>query len=173
MKRYISKSLLVFLVAPALLLAFTSRPDKASFTGDWTLNEGKSELGEFGGRIAPRKIKVDQKADAIVISKTTAPFNGGDPVVRTETLTFDGKVIESTNAGGFGNSKRKASLKWAADEKSFTITNNTTFEGQDGPIEIKGTETWTLSADGKTLTSVTNTTSPQGEFTVKAVFDKQ
>lgn len=172
MKSYFSKSLLALLAVPALLLAFTTRPDKANFAGSWTLNESKSELGEFGGRFSAKKIKVDQTANDITIAKTTPSFNGGEDVTRTEALNFDGKATETTNTGGFGTSKRKSTLKWAGDEKSFVISYSLSFEGQDGPTEIKGTETWTLSADGKTLTSVTNTNSPQGEFTVKAVYDK-
>jgi hypothetical protein len=173
MKRYISKSMLALLVTPALLLSFVLMPEKSKFEGSWKLNESKSELGDFGGRFAPRKIKVEQKDDAITIAKTTPGFNGGEDVVRTETLTFDGKTVESTSQGGFGKSKRKASIKWSADDKSFVITQNTSFEGQDGPIEISGTETWTLSADGKTLTAETKNTSPQGEYAMKAVYDKE
>jgi hypothetical protein len=173
MKRYISQRLLALLVAPALLLSFAVMPEKSKFEGSWKLNESKSELGDFGGRFAPRKIKVEQKADAITIAKTIPGFNGGEDAVRTETLTFDGKTVESTNTGGFGNSKRKASIKWSADEKSFVITQNTVFDGQDGAIEISGTETWTLSADGKTLTAETKNTSPQGEYVMKAVYDKE
>jgi hypothetical protein len=130
-------------------------------------------LGEFGGRFAPKKIKVEQKGDAVIISKTTAGFQGGEDVTRTETLTFDGKTVESSYTGGFGAAKRKASLKWAADEKSFVIDYTTSFEGQNGPMEIKGTETWTLGADGKSFTLETKSTSPQGEFSTKAAYDKQ
>ena len=173
MKRYASKKFLALLVAPALLLSFAVMPEKSKFEGSWKLNESKSELGDFGGRFTPRKIKVEQKADAITIAKTTPGFNDGPEVTRTETLTFDGKTAESTYEGGFGKAKRKASVKWSTDEKSFVITQNTSFEGQDGPIEITGTETWTLSADGKTLTAETKNTSPQGEFAMKAVYDKE
>jgi hypothetical protein len=173
MKRYISQRFLALLVAPALLLSFAVMPEKSKFEGSWKLNESKSELGDFGGRFAPRKIKVEQKDNAITIAKTTPGFNGGEDVVRTETLTYDGKTIESTSTGGFGNSKRKASIKWSADEKSFVITQNTVFDGQNGTVEISGTETWTLAADGKTLTAETHNTSPQGEYTMKAVYDKE
>src|SRR3982750_3572227 len=173
MKRYTSKKFLALFAASALLLSFAVMPEKSKFEGSWKLNESKSELGDFGGRFAPRKIKVEQKDDAITIAKTTPGFNGGEDVVRTETLTFDGKTVESTSQGGFGKSKRKASIKWSADDKSFVITQNTSFEGQDGPIEISGTETWTLSADGKTLTAETKKTSPQGEYAMKAVYDKE
>jgi hypothetical protein len=172
MKRYILKSLLS-LVVPFALVSFTLVADKANFGGNWALNEGKSELGDFGGRVAARKLKVDQKGDGITVARTSPGFNGGEDVTRTETLTFDGKATESTNTGGFGTSKRKSTIKWAGDEKSFAITYNVTFEGNDGPIVINGTETWTLSADGKVLTIETKSTSPQGEFTVKGVYDKQ
>lgn len=173
MKRYMSKRMLALLVVPTLLLSFAVMPDKSKFEGSWKLNENKSELGDFGGRFTPKKIKVEQKEDAITIAKTVPGFNGGEDQVRTETLTFNGKTTETTNTGGFGNSKRKATLKWSADEKSFVISQNTVFEGQDGPIEITGTETWTLSADGKTLTAETHSSSPQGEFTIKGVYDKE
>src|SRR5258705_7524451 len=108
------KKILYSLIAPAIVLvSFTSMPDKANFSGEWKLNEGKSELGDFGGRFAARSIKVDQKADAITIARTTPGFNGGDPVTTTMTLTYDGKVTEST---GFGGSKRKSTAKWTDDQ---------------------------------------------------------
>jgi len=58
----VTKKLLSFLIAPVILLAFTTKPDKANFTGEWKLNEGKSELGQFAP-YAPRTIKVTQAAD--------------------------------------------------------------------------------------------------------------
>jgi len=170
MKRLtLTKTLLLFIL-PAVLFAFTTRPDKAMFTGSWKLNEDKSELGDFGGRFAPRKIKVDQKDDAITIAKTSPSFNGGDPNTTTETLSYDGKVSEST---GFGNSKKKSTLKWSDDGQSMTITYTITFERNGETSELKGTETWTLSADGKNLTANISSTSSQGEFTMKEVFDKE
>jgi hypothetical protein len=172
MKRYLTSGLLACLAASVMLTAFTLQPAKSNFAGNWVLNESKSDLGEFGGRFIARKMKVEQTADAITIAKTRSGFNGGDDVTSTETLTHDGKVVESTNTTGFGTSKRKASIKWTADEKSFTIENITNFEGgQNGPMEIKGKETWTLSEDGKTLTATTVSNSPQGETTRKAVYD--
>lgn len=166
----ILKKLLPFLLAPALLLSFTSRPDRINFSGTWKLNEGKSELGEFGTRFAAKAIKVEQKEDAITIAKDVTTFNG-DEVTRTETLTFDGKETESS--GGFGNSKRKSTTKWSDDGKTLTISYTLTFEFNGETNEIKGTETWTLSDDGKTFTLQTNSTGPQGDFNTKAVYDKQ
>ena len=163
------KKFLFTLIAPAaILLSFTSMPDRANFSGEWKLNEGKSELGDFGSRFAARSIKADQKADAITIARTTPGFNGGDPVTTTVTLTFDGKETEST---GFGGSKRKSTAKWSEDAQTLTINSTTTFERDGQTNEFKGTETWTLTKEGS-LSLVTVASSPRGENTSKAVYDK-
>ena len=161
--------LLFSLIAPAaILFSFTSMPDHASFSGDWKLNEGKSELGDFGGRFAPRSIKVDQKQDNITIAKTRQGFNGGDPVTTSMTLTFDGKETETT---GFGNSKTKSTAKWSDDGQALMIGSTTSFERDGQTSEFKGTETWTLTKDGS-LSVVTVSSSPRGENTIKAVYSK-
>jgi hypothetical protein len=161
------KKFLFFLVAPAaMLLSFGSMPDRANFSGEWKLNESKSELGDIGGRFAARSIKADQKADAITIARTLPGFNGGDPVTTTLTLGFDGREVEST---GFGNSKRKSAAKWT-DDQTLTISSVTTIERDGQTSEFKGTETWTMK-DGS-LSIVTVSSSPRGENTTKAVYDK-
>ncbi len=168
MKKFFPGQILSLLIAPAFILSFTSSPERASFNGDWKLNEGKSELGDFGGRFAARAIKVEQKEDAITIARTIPGFNGGDPTTNSMTLTFDGKETEST---GFGNSKRKSTAKWSDDGQSLVISTTTTFERDGQTSEFKGTETWTL-AKGGSLSVVTVSSSPRGETTTKAVYDK-
>ena len=86
MKKLFQGQILSILIAPAIVLSVASMPDRANFSGEWKLNEGKSELGDFGGRVA-RAIKAEQKDDAITIAKTSPGFNGGDPVTTTQTLT--------------------------------------------------------------------------------------
>jgi hypothetical protein len=162
-----SKKLLVFLVAPVLFLSFKSLPDRANFSGEWKLNEGKSDLGQFAA-FAPRTIKVDQKNDSIMISKTAPSFNG-DEVTATETLSFDGKEVESTL---FGTSKRKASAKWSDDGQTLTITFNIALDFNGQTTEIKGTETWTLTDGGKTLVSQNNSSSSFGDIQAKGVYEK-
>jgi hypothetical protein len=161
------KKLLPLFIAPAVVLfSFISMPDKANFSGDWKLNEGKSELGEMGARFTPTAIKVDQKADNVTIAKTRPGFNGGDPVTTSMTLTFDGKETETT---GFGNSKTKSTAKWS-DDQTLVINNTTSFERNGQTSEFKSTETWTLK-DGL-LSVVTVSNSQRGETTVKAMYDK-
>jgi hypothetical protein len=161
------KKLLALFIAPAFLLSFNIKADRANFSGDWSLNEGKSDLGQFGN-YAPRKIKVDQKNDSITISKTAPSFNGDDVTI-TETLSFDGKETESTV---FGTSKRKASAKWSDDGQALTITYDLMLDFNGQTTEIKGTETWTLSDGGKTLLSQNNSSSSFGDIAAKGVYEK-
>jgi hypothetical protein len=168
MKAALSKKLLPFLAAPFILLAFTTKVYKANFSGDWKLNESKSELGQFD-RFAVRSIKADQKDEAITITRTSPSFNGDD-MTTSETLSYDGKETETTV---FGNSKRKSSAKWSDDGKKLTINYTLLLDFNGQTTEIKGTEGWTISDDGKNLAVQVNSSSPQGEFSWKAVYDKQ
>jgi hypothetical protein len=163
----ISKKLLTFLVAPVILLAFTMKPDRANFTGEWKLNEGKSDLGQFAP-YAPRSIKVTQAADSITISKT-APGMDGNDVTTSETLSYDGKETKTTI---FGTSTRTASAKWSDDGQTLTITYllNLDFNGQ--VTEIKGSEVWTLGDGGKTLVSQNNSSSSFGDIQAKGIYEK-
>ena len=162
------KRLSILLFAPLFLLSFISMQVRINFTGQWKLNEGKSELGEFTG-FAAKSIKVEQKEDAITITQVNE-FNG-EEMTRTETLTFDGKETESS--GGFGNSKRKSTAKWSDDGKILTVTFVLKLEFNGETNEIKGTEKYSQSDDGKTLTLQSNSEGPQGDISSKAVYDKQ
>jgi hypothetical protein len=142
---------------------------QTNFSGTWVLNESKSEMGQFGGRGIARKIVVAQKADAVTFSKTATNFNN-EEATTDETLTFDGKESETTV---FGAAKKKSTLKWSADGSGFTVNYNIAFERNGQTFDLKGVETWSLGADGKTLLLQTTFTSPQGETITKVLYDKQ
>jgi hypothetical protein len=164
------KKLLAAVIVSATLVSFSTKADRANFSGSWALNEGKSDFGERGARFATKAIKAEQKSDAITISRTTPSFQGGDDVTTTETLGFDGKEVQGT---GFGGSVRKSTLKWASDEQSFAITSTTTGERNGQSFTFNSTETWTLGDGGKSLTVTAVRTSQQGEVTTKAAYDKK
>ena len=164
MKKAFERSLYSLLIPTVFLLSFTTLGDRVNFSGDWKLNEAKSELGEFGGFVA-RSLKVDQKENAITITRTTPGFNGGDPITTSVTLSYDGKITESE---GFGGSKRKSTAKWSGDGLTLTVNNTITFEMDGQTNEFKSTETWTIK-DGQ-LSVVTYSNSPRGEMTTKAIY---
>ena len=170
MKMSFAKKLLAAVIVSSTLVSFSTKTDRANFSGGWALNEGKSDFGQRGARFATKTIKVEQKDDAITITRTTPSFQGGDDVTTTETLGFDGKEVQGT---GFGGSVRKSTLKWASDEQSFSINSTTTGERNGQSFTFSGTETWTLGDGGKSLTVTTVRTSQQGEVTTKAAYDKK
>lgn len=170
MNTLFAKKLFTAVIVSAALVSFSTKSDRANFSGGWALNEGKSDFGQRGARFATKAIKVDQKADAITISRTTPSFQGGDDVTTTETLGFDGKEVSGT---GFGNSTRKSTLKWADDGQSFAISSTTTMDRNGQSFTFSGTETWTLGDGGKSLTITSVRTTQQGEVTTKAAYDKQ
>jgi hypothetical protein len=164
MKKLFERSFYSLLIPALFLLSFTKIADRANFSGDWKLNESKSELGDFSGFVA-RSLKVEQKENAITITRTTPGFNGGDPVTTSFTLSYDGKITESE---GFGGSKRKSTAKWSDDGLTLTVNHTITFERDGQTNEFKSTETWTTK-DGL-LSVVTHSNSPRGETTTKAIY---
>ena len=168
MKKILLSNICFALLIPCFILfSFTTVNYRANFSGDWKLDESKSELGNAAGRTA-RSLKAEQKENDITISRTTPGFNGGDPVTTTYTVTYDGKVTESE---GFGGSKRKSTGKWSDD--GLTLTNNSVmnFERDGQTMEFKSNETWSLTSDGL-LSVVTHSSSPRGETTTKAIYSK-
>lgn len=153
------------------IFSVTAAIVKVDFSGDWTLDTAKSNMGEGqrGGRGAAQKLKVTQAADGMLtIVRTSNGMNG--EVTTTDKLTADGK--ESASTGGMEGSTRKASLTWAGDKNTANISAATVmnFNGQSFENSIK--EVWTLSADGKTLTINSESTSQRGVTKLTLVYNK-
>lgn len=163
-----TKKFLVLLVAPVLFFSFSIKQVAVNFSGEWKLNESKSDMGQFAN-IVPRKIKITQTNDSITIAKTALSFQGDEYTV-SETLSFDGKETKSSVPPG--NSTRTASAKWSDDGKTLTVpfTFMLDFNGQT--TEIKGSETWSLSDDGKNLTLQSSSSSSFGDNAFKGFYDK-
>jgi hypothetical protein len=151
------------------LLSFTKPIVKQTdFSGTWTLNESKSETGEYGTRGLPIKILITQNDQQVTITKTNHSMNGGE-YTYTEALAPDGKEVESTVSN---NGKRKAKLNWEEGGKQFDIHFTISMSMQGQSMEFQGLEKWSLSEDGKTLFVSFDVTTPQGSFSVKGAYDK-
>jgi hypothetical protein len=140
----------------------------ADLSGEWTLNNSKSELGEWGERIAPKKLTISGDASAISVSRTVMSPEGAESPL-TEKMTFDGKQTESVM---FGNTKKKASAKWSDDGKTMNVDAVILLDNNGEQVEIKVKEAWSLGADGKTLLLNSTSNSQWGESTMKLVYDK-
>jgi len=140
---------------------------KPDFSGSWKLNVEKSDpMGGMGGGggsggMAMAPITITQKDGKLSIESKR-----GEQVT-TAVYNLDGS--ESTNTTMRGESKSKVS--W--DGNSLVITSESTFNGANGPMSVTSKEVRSLSADGKIMTVVRTSQTPNGEMTRKTVFDKQ
>lgn len=156
------------LTAVATISIFSAFSFKAAnFSGTWKLNEGKSELGQFGTRGAATKIVIEQTAEAFKLVRTTNGFDGNAMDV-TENHVI-GKESENE---GFANSKKISTLNWETGEQSFKIIFLLKLDFQGQSMELKGNEKWEISTDGNTITINSTIATPQGDFSTKAVYDK-
>jgi hypothetical protein len=162
-----TKTAFVAMAAFAFMSIAATPADKANFSGSWKLNEQKSDLGQYGGRMTARTLKLEQKDDGLSIERVTN-FNGEDRT-STEKLSFDGKENENTV---FGTTKKKSTAKWSDDGQTLTVNSVIVFERDGQSMEIKSTETWKLINDGQNLSFESTSTSQMGTNTVKAVYDK-
>ncbi|MBZ5603391.1 MAG: hypothetical protein LAO79_13905 [Acidobacteriia bacterium] len=155
MKRFLTCALVL---AAASLTALAEKPN---FSGEWTLNADKSNLGPMPPPQSMTR-KVEHSDPALTMTQATVGGPQGDQTV-TMKISTDGK--ETTNEMMGTPAKTKAT--WDGD--ALVINLSVDFGG----TEIKLTEKWSLGDDGKTLTDTTHIVAPQGEFDVVYVMNKK
>jgi len=152
---------LMIMVLPNLAIA---QSGKVNFAGNWTFNEGKSNLGDSGRRFGGGDMVVKQESNLLTIERTRTNRDG-ETVNMTSKYTLDGK--ESTNT--FGQGESKSTAKWSADGKTLTIVTKMSFNGND----FTSTEVWTMK-DAKTLSiDSTRPNRDGGEMKTTRVYDKK
>jgi len=181
----------IFFLA-AMFAAFTiaglGQAKPTDFSGTWTLDITKSQLSERRP-IEAMTMTVAQTAKELTVTTETkrpappadAPaggpgggrgmgrgFGGGDGTV---VYSLDGKetVIEVEGPNGKLPIKYKASLE--AGKANLSSTRS--FSGPMGDVTFTTKDVWSLSADGKTLTSVREQTSQRGTNSSTLVFAKK
>jgi hypothetical protein len=148
----------VFAFGVTLTVAIVGAQSKPNFSGDWKMNIVKSD---FGAAPAPDSMtrKIVHAEPALTIDEDQASPLG--PQRTTRTYVTDG--TESTfNVGG---ADVRTSAKWDGDVLVAVTT-----------VDVAGlvyNDRMTLSADGKTLTSLVTLTTPQGPIDITVVFEKQ
>lgn len=162
--RVVTLALLFFILTPVLSMA---QAGKVNFSGTWTLNNDKSELGDHGGRrMGGGDFKVTQESNFLTVERT---FTNRDGQLMSSTMkyTLDGK--ESVNSSRFGDSKSTA--KWSADGKTLTIKTTRNFEYNGNSRTMKSSEVWSL--DGKNMVIKSARDGRNGEVKTKMVYDKK
>lgn len=144
----------------ALFASLASAQDKPNFSGSWKMNAAKSD---FGPMPAPDKAeRVVAHEEPTLKIKNTQTGQNGDQVTEMEY---------KTDGSEFTLKRRNMDIKAVGKWEGAKLVVKSKFEAQG--MEIASTENWTLSEDGKVLTIVTALGTPQGDFEIKLVMDKQ
>lgn len=150
--------LLTLLLALPLVSGFAQQ--KPDYNGTWKLNVAKSDFGVLPGPTS--------RTDTITIKEpaiTDHVVSDGPQGKLDSTFNYSTDGKESTNT--IGEWVTKSTAKW--DGNNLVI--NTKLKVNDADVEVVGT--WTLSADGKTLTVSAHISSSMGETDQKLTFEKQ
>jgi hypothetical protein len=166
----------VFLLTIGFFTLTCMSQDHVNFSGEWKLNESKSELiGHFplcifgGDRMRSKTMKIATHADFLTIDIASS-ISDGELVTRQEKLTFDDKQIEATFVG---IPREKSAAKWSGNGQTMTVNSVRSFDKNVETADFKVTEVWKLINGGKSISIQVNSTSISGENTMKLVYDKQ
>ena len=175
-------------VFAAVAVSASAQTKATDFSGTWTLDVAKSQLGDRA-RIEAMTLTVVQSEKEMKVTTETkrqsppadAPaggpgggrgmgrgFGGGDGTI---TYSLDGKetTVEIDGPNGAMPVKYQATMEGG---KGY-LSSQRSFSGPMGEVTITTKDLWSLSADGKTLTIVRSQTSPRGTNSSTMVFAKK
>lgn len=131
--------------------------EASHFSGTWKENMEKSTKSKLTSYVT----KIDASATTINVTTTT----NGPRGERTSSRTYEiGKEVQSKMSDG---DDVTTTAKWEGD----ALVIISTVKEPDGAVENK--ETWTVSADGKTLTKQRHSHGPKGDRDETHVLEKQ
>ena len=141
--------------------------EKVDFSGKWTLNESKSDLGE-GRYFSAAKMSVTMAGNTMTIERTRSGRDGQERT-SSETITLDGK--ENIDKGD--NRSTTSVATWSEDRTTLTIKSDIEFSRQGETMKMQRTEVWTLGEGGKILKIQSDSSSARGDRSVTLVYEKE
>lgn len=156
------KKLILMLLLLGSVNAFAQT---ANFNGNWTINNEKSNFGDYPPYMLPKTIKVKQTNDGFIISRILLDEQLNELMAVTDSLSLDQKPFHRTDASGRSIT---TSIKMG-NESTLTLMGKT---ASDGTIDVN--DVWTITEDKKAL--VINRTVKQSDglqYTIKGYYDKQ
>lgn len=154
-------AVVTILTAPAMA---QSKPD---FSGAWTLNADKSDFGQVPGPTS-ETLDIKQSGSNLNESVNFADEQGSHSYVLDMTIDGPEVTYSADKAPQLGMvSLQKVKASWQGT--SLVINETLKYEAD---ADVTGANTYSLSADGKTLTMDMTFSTPMGNMTRKIVFDK-
>lgn len=164
-------SVMVLAIAVTLLMNpfnASAIDGETDYSGEWTFNESKSNLGEGRFRGASPTLTVKQDGINLVIERVRRNREGQESK-STEKLTLDGKECKNDT----GRGTRTSTASWSEDGKTLTINSVMVFDRGGETMEMKSAEVWELTDGGKSLTIKSTSSTPGGERKTTLVYDKK
>ena len=151
---------ILFIIALTFLSA-SAFGQKVNFSGEWKLNDSKSELGyEFS--LAPKTMTVEHTKKTL--DMTSLDEWDGQEYESKAHYTLDGEVCENP---GFMDSVTKATANFDKKTKTLKIVTTGTVEGMDYTL------TQVMSMKDGNLVVNSEAASDMGEMLETFVFDKK
>jgi hypothetical protein len=148
---------------------------RATFSGQWKLNEAKSGIQNFpvcilgeGDRIRSKRMRIAEKKTFLLVESTSSTSDGS-PITRQEKLTFDDKESRTTVVGW---PREMSTAKLSNDGQTMTVNFSKSFAKSGAKADFKVTEVWRLINGGKSISIHVNSTSTAGERAMTLVYDK-
>ncbi len=140
----------------------------ADFSGDWFFNEDKSELGGSGTATIAYRMKTRQEGDMLFVNKYQVVEWGDDRVSHEEMDLSGGEMLSRW----FG-SPRVSVISWDAAGGSLRINSTVSFTRGGNTTEMKSSEEWSLSGDGRLLSIRQQSTGFRGNrIDVTLIYEK-
>jgi uncharacterized protein YdeI (BOF family) len=134
---------------------------KVNFSGEWKLNEGKSELGDQFS-LAPKALTVAHTKKTLDLT-SLSEFDGQE-VENKQHVTLNGEECENV---GFGESVTQSTAKYDKKAKTLTVVTKGSVQGMNYTL------TQTLSMKEGNLMVESNATSDMGDMFETFIFDKK
>jgi len=140
----------------------------ADFSGEWVLNESKSNLGVQGAGNLPHKLKIDQKDTEIYVQRYFIE-EWRDDRVSEDKMTLTGKETKSD----FYGSPRGIIAGLSANLDTLNTTTIVILNRGGQTTRMTTTEIWALQNHGNELSIAQSSISPQGSRKIMMVFDRE
>jgi hypothetical protein len=144
-----TKSIICFLFILAVIPSFSALGQKDQFSGEWKLNKEKTVLPD--NQLFLSGITIHLKSDSLLTTRVYENGNG-EQYPFDENMSLDGKESKLV----IYDMPRTSKASKSTFDRSISIESKTTFQSNNGPGDLVAKETWTVDADGKTLSIAYN-----------------
>ena len=138
-----------------------------NFSGEWLINEDKSDFENRGASNQPYRLIIRQTKDSISI-RSVEISEWGENRVEENVFSLEGKVLHSV----YRKSPRETFVSWSESGETLEIYSKITFSSGNQTFEAKGTDRFTLNPYGSELILERDFQSFWGKQHVVMVFEK-